>query len=96
MNGYTQREIILLIILSCLISIPMSYVEYKYSLRTFMLFSLIFIIVLCIGELIYYKGNLPPKKPYRGRKPRKLITPINIVIAIIGLSSLILLNTLYK
>lgn len=74
----------------------MSYVEYKYSLRTFMLFSLIFIIVLSIAELIYYKGNLPPKKPYRARKPRKLITPINIVIAIIGLTSFILLNTLYK
>ena len=96
MNDYSQREEIFLIIVSCFICITMGYVQYKYSLRTFMLFSLILIIVIFIARLIYYKGNLPPKKPYRGKKRRKLITPINIVIAIIGLTSFILLNTLYK
>ena len=96
MNGYSQREVIFLIIVSCLMSITMGYVQYKYSLGTFMLFSLILIIVVFIGRLIYYKGNLPPKKPYRPSKRRKLITPINFVIAIIGLTSFILLNTLYR
>jgi hypothetical protein len=70
MNGYTSREIILLIILGCFMSITMEYVEYKYSLGTFILFSIIFVILIQIARLIYYKGNLPPKNPYRRRKLR--------------------------
>jgi hypothetical protein len=70
MNGYSSREIILLSILSFFIVIPIAIVKTKYSLGTFILFSIFFVILIEIGRLIYYKGNLPPKNPYRRRKPR--------------------------
>jgi len=67
MNDYTQRERILLMILSLLVVIPMAVVQVKYSLRTFILFSIIFVILISILNI----GKLFPEfKHYHGYRRR--------------------------
>jgi len=73
----------------------MAVVETKYSLGTYILFSIIVVTLVAFAELIFYNGN-PPKRPYRKRRRLPLNHPLFITALIIGISSLILLNTLYK
>ena len=96
MSNVSSREMIFIIIAAFIIIIPMRIVQLKYSLGTYILFSIIVVTLVAFAELIYYKGNLPPKKPYRPKRRLALNHPLFITALIIGISSLILLNTLYK
>ena len=96
MSDVSSREMIFIIIITFLVIIPMAVVETKYSLGIYILFSIIIVILAGFADLIYYKGNLPPKKPYRPKRGLTLNDPLFITAIIIGISSLILLNTLYK
>ena len=96
MNSYSLPEITLLIIGGGLFSYFARTLLYKHGLGPFILFCIIILILVHIARLIYYKGNLPPKNPYIRKKPLDFINPVSIVIAITGITSLILLNTLYR
>jgi hypothetical protein len=96
MSEVTSREMIFIIILAFLIIIPMRIVQLKYSLGTYILFSMIVVTLVAFAELIYYKGD-PPKRPYRRRSVRPFTRdPVFITAVIAGITSLILLNILYK
>jgi hypothetical protein len=96
MSDVSSREMIFIIIISFLVIIPMAVVETKYSLGIYILFSIIIVILVRFAALIYYKGD-PPKRPYRKRRVRPFTRdPVFIIAVIAGISSLILLNTLYK
>jgi len=95
MSNVSSREMIFIIIITFLVIIPMAVVETKYSLGTFILFSIIIVILAGFAESIFYNGN-PPKRPYRKRRRLPLNHPLFITAVIAGISSLILLNTLYR
>ena len=97
MNEYSYIAIILFILIGGFLSYYADMILRKYGMASYILFFTILVILIYIVQLIYYKGNLPPKKPYRRRKRVPLNRdPIFIIAVIAGITSLILLNTLYK
>jgi len=73
--------------------------EYKYDkyfktwngIGLYSLFIIIILFIIYIGQLIYYKGNIPPNKPYRRRRRRvQLPDFINFIIEILLISLIII------
>lgn len=74
--------------------------EYKYiktwsGIGLYSLFGIIIVFLIYIGQLIYYKGNIPPNKPYR-RRTRRSFHALDMIIGIGAMTSIILLIILYK
>ena len=96
MSEYSYIAIILFILIGGFLSYYADMILRKYGMASYILFFTILVILIYIAQLIYYKGNLPPKKPPPPKRRLPLNHPLFITAIIIGISSLILLNTLYK